>query len=203
MRDGAWRPDLDETSYGELYGKTVGIIGLGNIGRWVGKIVHHGFGADVVYYDDAQIPLTVSELIPATAVSLEELMTRSDIVCVNVPLNEKSHQLIGAEQLALMKSSGILVNVGRGEVLDEGALVDALRRRAIVGAGLDVFAAEPLAASSPLRELDNVICTPHMAGVGWENVQRRIAAVWGNLDTVLRGGVPTGVITETLRADPR
>lgn len=200
MRDGKWRPDLDETSYSELYGKTVGIVGLGNIGRWVGKVVRQGFGANVIFYDHAEIPLTVSELIPARAVSLQELMTESDIISVSVPLNAQSEKMIGREQLALMKRSGVLVNVGRGEVLDEQALIELLRAGRIAAAGLDVYANEPLDVASELLELEQVVCTPHMAGVGWENVQRRIQTVWNNIDTVLRGGAPTGVITEVQRA---
>ncbi|HEX2248114.1 MAG TPA: NAD(P)-dependent oxidoreductase [Arthrobacter sp.] len=200
MRDGKWRGDLDETSYSELYNKTVGIVGLGNIGRWVGKAVHHGFGANVVFYDNAEIPLTVSELIPARPVPLEELMAISDIVCVNVPLNAESDKMIGRDELALMKQSAILVNVGRGEVIDERALIECLREGRIAGAGLDVYAREPLDTSSELLKMDHVVCTPHMAGVGWENVQRRIATVWQNFDAVLHGGIPRGVVTVTKRA---
>ncbi len=200
MHEGKWRQDLDETSYSELYGKTVGIIGLGNIGRWIGKIVHHGFGANVVFYDHAEIPLTVSELIPARPVSLEELMAISDIVCVSLPLNPDSAQLIGRDELALMKPSSVLVNVGRGEVIDEDALIDCLREGRIAGAGLDVYASEPLDLTSELLQLEQVVCTPHMAGVGWENVQRRIATVWQNVDAVLRGDIPRGVITATKTA---
>lgn len=200
LREGKWRPDLDEMSYAELYGKTVGIVGLGNIGRWIGKIVHHGFGAEVIFHDNAEIPLTVSELVPARAVTLNELLGRSDIVSLSLPLNAQSNRMIGRDQLALMKRSGVLVNVGRGEVVDEAALADALRDGRIAGAGLDVFAREPLDLESPLLRLDQVVCTPHMAGVGWENVERRIATVWRNIDTVLQGGVPSGVITTPWRA---
>lgn len=200
MREGKWRPDLDEMSYSELYDKTVGIVGLGNIGRWIGKIVHHGFGANVVYYDNAEIPLTVSELVPARAVSLDELLATADIVSLSLPLNPQSNKLIGKEQLSLMKRSGVLVNVGRGEVVDEPALIECLRDGRIAGAGLDVYAKEPLNAASELLDMQQVICTPHMAGVGWENVERRIATVWNNFDTVLRGGVPAGVVTKTKRA---
>lgn len=199
MREGKWRQELDETSYSELYGKTVGIVGLGNIGRWVGKVVHHGFGANVVFYDNAEIPLTVSELIPARPVSLEELMAISDIVCVNVPLNADSDKMIGRDELALMKRSGVLVNVGRGEVVDERALIECLREGRIAGAGLDVYDREPLDTASELLELEQVVCTPHMAGVGWENVQRRIATVWQNFDAVLCGDIPSGVVTATKR----
>ena len=200
MREGKWRPDLDETSYSELYNKTVGIVGLGNIGRWVGKIVHHGFSANVIFYDNAEIPLTVSELVPARPVPLEELLALSDIVCLSLPLNAESEKMIGRDQLALMKRSGVLVNVGRGEVVDEGALIECLREGRIAGAGLDVYASEPLNTDSELLKLEQVVCTPHMAGVGWENVQRRIATVWQNFDAVLRGGIPSGVVTVTKRA---
>jgi gluconate 2-dehydrogenase len=200
LRDGKWRQDLDEMSYSELYGKTIGIVGLGNIGRWVGKIVHHGFGANVVFYDNAEIPLTVSELIAARPVPMEELMAISDIVCLSVPLNAESDKMIGREELALMKRSGVLVNVGRGEVLDEGALIECLREGRIAGAGLDVYESEPLATSSELLTMEQVVCTPHMAGVGWENVERRIATVWQNFDSALRGGIPVGVVTTTKRA---
>ncbi|MDI3331669.1 MAG: NAD(P)-dependent oxidoreductase [Micrococcus sp.] len=200
MREGKWRHDLEEMSYAELYGKTVGIVGLGNIGRWLGKVVHQGFGANVVFYDRAEIPLTVSELIPARPVPLEELMAISDIVCLSVPLNADSDRMIGREELALMKRSGLLVNVGRGEVVDEGALIDSLREGRIAGAGLDVYAREPLDLSSELLRMDQVVCTPHMAGVGWENVERRIVTVWQNVEAVLRGGIPSGVVTATKRA---
>lgn len=200
LREGKWRQDLDESSYAELYGKTVGIIGLGNIGRWVGKIVHHGFGANVIYYDNAQIPLTVSELISARETTLQELMATADVVCVSLPLNADTDGLIGRAELELMKQSAVLVNVGRGEVINEQALAQMLREGRIAGAGLDVYAREPLDLDSELLGLDNVICTPHMAGVGWENVQRRLAAVWENIDTVLQGGIPRGVVTTAKRA---
>ena len=200
MREGKWRPDLEETSYSELYNKTVGIVGLGNIGRWVGKAVHHGFSANVVYYDSAEIPLTVRELIPARAVTLEELMTVSDVVSLSLPLNAESEKLIGREELALMKRSAVLINVGRGEVVDQDALIECLREGRIAGAGLDVFAKEPLDTASELLKLEQVVCTPHMAGVGWENVQRRIETVWQNFAAALRGDIPSGVVTDTKRA---
>jgi phosphoglycerate dehydrogenase-like enzyme len=200
MREGNWREDLDEMSYSELYNKTVGVVGLGNIGRWIAKIVRHGFGADVIFYDYAEIPLTVSELIPARAVSLNELMATADVVSVSLPLNERSNKIIGRKELSLMKRSGVLVNVGRGETIDEAALIECVRDGRIAGAGLDVYMKEPLDTASELLSLERVVCTPHMAGVGWENVERRIATVWRNIDSVLKGGVPIGVVTETKRA---
>ena len=98
-----------------------------------------------------------------------------------------------------MKRRGILVNVGRGEVVDEDALIECLREGRIAGAGLDVYAKEPLNRASELLSLEQVVCTPHMAGVGWENVERRITTVWRNIDAVLRGGIPSGVVTTTKR----
>jgi phosphoglycerate dehydrogenase-like enzyme len=199
MRDGKWRPDLDEMSYSELYNKTVGVVGLGNIGRWIGKIAHGGFGANVIFYDYADIPLTISELVPARPVSLEELMATADIVSLSLPLNAQSNKMIGRDQLTLMKRRAILVNVGRGEVVDEDALIECLREGRIAGAGLDVYAKEPLNRASELLSLEQVVCTPHMAGVGWENVERRIETVWRNIDAALKGGIPSGVVTTTKR----
>ncbi|RYY16958.1 MAG: hydroxyacid dehydrogenase [Alphaproteobacteria bacterium] len=200
MGEGAWRPDLDEMSYSELYHKTIGIVGLGNIGRWVGKIVRHGFDANVIYYDRVEIPLTVSELIAARETSLEELLRVSDVVCLCVPLNAQSDKMIGKRQLALMKRSAVLINICRGEVVDEEALIECLREGGIAGAGLDVFTHEPLDQRSALLTMEQVVCTPHMAGVGWENVERRIAAVWKNFDAVLRGVMPSGVVTAAKHA---
>lgn len=195
LREGAWRQDLDETTYAELYGKTVGIVGLGNIGRWVARIVSHGFGATVIFHDSAEIPLTIAELIPARPVPLDELMATADVVVLSLPLVPGTEGLVGREQLERMRSSAVLVNVGRGEVLDEAALTELLRDRRIAGAGLDVYAKEPLDLSSELLALENVVCTPHMAGVGWENVLRRIETVWRNVEIARSGGAPSGVIT--------
>jgi phosphoglycerate dehydrogenase-like enzyme len=201
LRDeGKWRPDLDEMSYSELYNKTVGIVGLGNIGRWVGKIVHYGFDANVVFYDRAEIPLTIAELIKARPVSLEQLMKESDVVCLCVPLNEESDKMIGKSQLALMKQRSVLINICRGEVVDENALIECLREGRIAGAGLDVFTNEPLDSNSELLTMEQVVCTPHMAGVGWENVERRIASVWKNIEAALHGDTPSGVVTAVKRA---
>ena len=199
MSEGKWRPDLEEASYSELYQKTVGIIGLGNIGRWVAKIVRNGFDSNVIYYDREEIPLTVAELIPARPVSLEQLLRDSDVVCLCVPLNAESDKMIGKRQLDLMQRRAVLINICRGEVVDEEALVQCLRQGGIAGAGLDVFTNEPLDKESELLRMEQVVCTPHMAGVGWENVERRIATVWKNIDTALHGGVPSGVVTATKR----
>ena len=127
-------------------------------------------------------------------------MKTADIVSLSLPLNAQSNKIIGRNQLALMKRSGILVNVGRGEVVDEDALIECLREGRIAGAGLDVYMKEPLDSGSELLTLEQVVCTPHMAGVGWENVERRIATAWRNIDAVLQGGIPSGVVTTTKRA---
>ena len=101
---------------------------------------------------------------------------------------------------AIHATSNFLVNVGRGEVIDQDALIDALREGRIAGAGLDVYDKEPLDAGSELLTMEHVVCTPHMAGVGWENVQRRIETVWENFDAVLRGDTPRGVVTTAKKA---
>ncbi|MBQ6621968.1 MAG: hypothetical protein IJH75_03965 [Mogibacterium sp.] len=202
MKEGKWRENLDELSFSELYHKTVGIVGLGNIGRWIAKICSKGFDADVVYYDRLDMPLTVEELIPAKAVSLDELFKVSDVVFVCLPFNEESDKLIGKEHFALMGPRGVVVNISRGEVIRQDELIEALETGQIAAAGLDVYDREPLSMDSKLRTMEQVILTPHMAGVGWENVERRVVVVWDNLQRVLRGEEPRGVVTR-IRKAPR
>ena len=196
MQQGKWRQDLDEFSYSELYHKTVGIIGLGNIGRWIAKICSKGYDADIIYYDWADMPLTVEQLIPARPVALDELFRTSDVIFVCLPLNEGSDKLIGKEHFEMMKKRAVLVNISRGEVIRQDEMIDALKEGKFACAALDVYEQEPLPMDHPLRSMDQVILTPHMAGTGWENVERRVVVTWDNLRRVINGEVPVGVITK-------
>lgn len=146
----------------ELYGKTLGLIGLGNIGRRVAELAH-AFGMQIIGYD----PYAKSEAIPSYIQledSLSAVLSAADFISLHVAGGASTHHMIGADELALMKPSGILINVARGSVVDEAALVDALRRNVIAGAGLDVFENEPLMPKNPLMLMENVVATPHCAG---------------------------------------
>jgi phosphoglycerate dehydrogenase-like enzyme len=125
---------------------------------------------------------------------LEDLLRISDVVSFHVPLTEQTRNMIGEKQLAAMKSSAVLINVARGEVVDEEALAKALKNKRLAGAGMDVFSNEPISADNSLLGLENVILTPHIAGATNEARQRIIAAAVENVARVLRGEKPINVV---------
>jgi len=168
LRDGRWGA-FPPAEFPTIYGQTLGIVGLGEIGRSLaGKA--RALGMEVIacdpYVKEGGGPL------PARLVALEDLLRQSDYVSLNLPLTQETFHLIGERELALMKPTSVLINTARGPVVDEAALVSALRERRIAGAGLDVFEVEPLPASSPLLELDNVILTPHTAGISEKSARK-------------------------------
>lgn len=149
----------------ELAGRTVGIVGVGNVGRRVAAMCAAGLGMRVLAYH----PRTSALPPNIESVSLDTLLRDSDFVTLNCPLTSETRGIINAERIALMKPTAYLVNAARGELVDERALADALRRRTIVGAAVDVFAAQPLAPDHPFRDLDDMILTPHVAALTRES----------------------------------
>ena len=155
-------------SWNELEGKTMGIIGMGNIGSRVARIAE-AFGMNVCYFSTSG----TGHCKEYPCLSLPELLKVSDVVSIHAPLNERTNGLIGASELALMKPTAILVNMGRGGIVDEQALADAIESRAISGAALDVFVKEPLPADNPLLHVkhpERLRLAPHAA---WASVQAR------------------------------
>jgi phosphoglycerate dehydrogenase-like enzyme len=147
-----------------MNGKTLGVIGLGNLGARTAK-VGLAFEMKVLAWSPRLTPERCAEIGVAHAGSLDNLLRESDVVSIHVVLNEKSRGLLGARELGLMKRDALLVNTSRGPLVDEPALVAALREKQIAGAGLDVFDREPLPNDHPLRRLDNVVATPHLGYV--------------------------------------
>ena len=159
-------------SFNELAGKQYGIIGLGTIGKRVAAIAE-AFGANICYYSTSGKNLDN----PYKRLDLGELLQTSDIVSIHAPLNERTHNLIGIQQLRMMKPTALLVNVGRGGIVDEAALAEAIDSDIIAGAGLDVFTREPLPAGHPLlnvRNKDKLLLLPHIA---WASVEARTVLV--------------------------
>ena len=155
-------------SWRELEGMRIGIIGMGNIGSRVAKIAE-AFGMEICYYSTSG----TGHCKEYPCLSLEELMKTSDIVSIHAPLNERTNGLIGAAEIALMKPTALLVNMGRGGIVDEKALADAIDNGTIAGAALDVFVTEPLPADNPLlhvRHPERLRLAPHAA---WASVQAR------------------------------
>jgi len=144
----------------QLRGKTIGILGVGSIGSRVATIAR-AFGMDVLLFDPGILPTRLEQF--GRVVELEELLKASDFVTVHAPLTNQTRGMLGPEHFGMMKSTAFFVNTARGKIVNEAALIDALRNRAIAGAALDVQASEPLSHDSPLLTLDNVIVSPHIA----------------------------------------
>lgn len=166
----------------ELRGKRLGIIGLGNIGGNVAK-VGEAFGMHVSYFSTSG----TSHSKDYPSVDLDTLMSSSDIISIHAPYNERTAGLVGAEQLRKMKSTAYIVNMGRGGIIDEAALAEAIDGGWIAGAGVDVFTAEPLPADNPLlnvRNRDRLILTPH---IGWASIEARERLVAMIADNIAAG----------------
>lgn len=185
---GEWRREFpNRQAIPELRGKTVGLVGYGAVGRLVAHYLA-AFGSRVVVYD----PYLEGNPAGVERVDLETLLAGSDIVSLHARLTPESQGLIGAQQLARMKPTAVLVNTARSGLVDEAALVDALRRRVILGAALDVFEVEPIGPGHPLLELDNVTLTPHLAGSTIDAFHGSPELMAGHLANLLTGkpGVP-------------
>ena len=160
LRSGLWQRDFPNgREIPELCGKTVGLVGYGAVGQLVAHYLE-AFGSRIVAFD----PYFLGDPAPAQLVSLDELLCQADVISLHARLTPESQHLIGAREFARMKRSAILVNTARSGLVDEAALVEALTTRSIMGAAIDVFDHEPLAADHPLLKLDNVTLTPHLAG---------------------------------------
>ena len=191
---GNWRGNQTPRVH-ELRGKTLGIVGLGTIGKKTARLAQ-AFGMQIVYYDIARLTEDQEDALGVRFRLLRELLRESDLISLHTPLNPSTRHLIGAEELALMKSSAILVNTARGPVIDEEALYAALTNGGILVAGLDVFDQEPPQPDNPLFGLDNVILTAHLAGPTFESNTARVRNAFDNVQRVARGEAPLWVIPE-------
>ena len=194
MREGRWNHrELRGQSY-FLYGKVLGIVGLGRIGMDVVQRARGFLPECIVYYDLFRKTPEQEEALGVEYLELDELLQVSDIVTLHVFLSERSQGMIGERELGLMKPSAILINTSRGAVIDEDALYCALRDQKIWGAGLDAWREEPTPPDNPIRKLDNVVCTPHMATGTVDADRMKYQAAIANFQRVLRGEEPLNVI---------
>ena len=181
----------------DIYGATLGIVGPGRIGTAVARR-GKGFGMEILYCGEN--PLPEMEELGAKAVSLQELLTKSDFVSLHTPLTPETRHMIGAEQFAMMKDSAVLVNTARGPVVDEAALVEALRTGAIAGAGLDVFENEPALAPG-LAELDRVVIAPHIGSASVATRSRMAEMTAENILAALEGRRPENLVNGEVWSD--
>lgn len=197
MKAGEW----DRKSFNgfELYGKTLGLVGAGRIGGQVAKRAR-AFGMNVVVFDPYLTAERARELDVQLG-SLDQVLTSADVLSVHVPLTDDTDGLIGTQQLASMKKGSLLLNVARGGVVDEAALLDALQRGHLGGAALDVYESEPLPKDNPLRALPNVVMTPHL-GASTAEAQQNVAVEIAEAvrNCLVSGDLTNAVNTKALRS---
>jgi phosphoglycerate dehydrogenase-like enzyme len=189
VRAGTWRKPITGMNTFELAGKTIGLIGVGNIGSKVAKRLQ-AFETRILYHDNY---LQSGAEFGGEGVSLDTLLREADVLSIHVPLTSETRGLIGELEFAKMKSTAVLVNTSRAEVVDATALESALRSGRIAGAALDVFPQEPIPADCGLLPLDNVLLTPHSAGHSYEAWFRRAKFSWENIQRVVAGVAPTSL----------
>ncbi len=184
----------------DLEGKFLGVLGMGKIGRLVAQKAHFGLGMKIVGYD----PYLPADKFPEYVTRVEEwddMFKQSDFLTVHIPATSQTAKSIGAKEFGLMKESASLINAARGEVIDEAALVAALKNGTIAGAGLDVFEEEPPAKDHPLFAMDNVVVTPHNAALTTECMIRMALHAAYGIHDVLSGNKPKWPVNNP--ANPR
>ncbi|MCI2424669.1 D-glycerate dehydrogenase [Candidatus Acetothermia bacterium] len=178
----------------EVYGKTLGVVGMGKIGTAVARRGRLGFGMKVLYHNRGRNKVAEREL-DALYVPLERLLDESDFVCVHTPLTPQTHHMFGRQEFTRMKDSAILVNVARGPVVDEKALVWALETGEIAGAGIDVYEEEPVVHPGLINLRERVVLAPHI-GSATEATRRALAKIAvDNVLQVLTGALPLNPVT--------
>ena len=177
----------------ELWGKTLGIIGMGRIGKEVARGAKP-FGPRLIYYDVDRLAPELERSLDLTYRSLDEVIAESDVITVHIPLTPQTENLINADRIAKMKPNVVIVNVSRGAIVEEAALAAALKEKRIQGAGLDVFAEEPINPKNPLLDAPNIILTPHIAGATNESRARIIDMTIDNVVSMLRGQEPLNIV---------
>ncbi len=193
---GRWRVgSFDAPRLYELHGKTLGIVGLGNIGKKVARRAQ-AFDMRVQYHDIVRLTEDQEDALGVRFALLPELLRTSDVVSLHVPLTDRTRAMMGAEQFKMMKPSAIFINTCRGPVVDEKALHVALTSGQILAAGLDVMIEEPPPSDHPLFKLENVTITPHMAGPTWENWARAFRNAFDNIQRVKAGDRPLWIVPE-------
>lgn len=193
VKVGKWKKTVTSQHFGQdIFGKKLGIIGLGNIGAAIARRGFYGFNMDILYHSRHEKP-EIAESFKAQYCSLDELLQKSDFVVVAVDLNKESKALIGFEQFELMQKHAVFINIARGSVVDENALIHALQSGQIYAAGLDVYEKEPLQVSE-LFNLDNVVTLPHVGSATAETRWKMSELAYQNLVDALDGKIPKHVV---------
>jgi D-3-phosphoglycerate dehydrogenase len=185
----------------ELHGKTLGILGFGKIGRAIGRIGHKGFDLRILYYDAIRYE-EVEKEIKAVKGSLEEVLSQSDYISINLPMLPETKGLLKEKEFGLMKPSAYIINLARGPIWDEKSLYSVLKEGRIAGAASDVYEVEPATKDHPLLQLENFIGTPHMAA-HTDEALRRMSLVAEDVIRVLEGKAPVHPVNQPKRGMER
>jgi glyoxylate/hydroxypyruvate/2-ketogluconate reductase len=194
-KQGQWKRTVNTAQFGqEIFGKTLGIIGLGHIGAAIARRGFYGFNMNILYHNRRE-KIEVAQQFNARYMGLNDLLTQSDFVVTAVDLNHQSKALMGAAEFAVMQKHAVFINISRGSVVNEQALIDALSNKQIFAAGLDVYQKEPL-TESPLFQLDNVVTLPHIGSATNETRKKMSELAYQNLVDALEGRTPRYLVNE-------
>ncbi|QGZ61433.1 2-hydroxyacid dehydrogenase [Paraburkholderia acidisoli] len=200
VKAGHWKGSVGPAQFGvDVQGKTLGIVGLGRIGGAVARRAALGFNMRVLYTNRSANEAAERDY-GARRVELDELLATADFVCLQVPLTDATRHLMGAAQFAKMKPGAIFINASRGATVDEPALIAALEARTILGAGLDVFAQEPVDPASPLLRMPNVVALPHIGSATHETRHAMARCAAENLVAALAGTLAHNVVNREVLA---
>jgi len=193
IKNGGWRKEFPNVGWvPELKGKNVGLIGFGYIGRLVAQKLS-GFGVNILVYDPFQTEESVREA-GGTLVDKDTLFRESDFVSLHARMSEATKGLVGEREIAMMKPTAYLINTARAGLVDQKALIAALKEKKIAGAGLDVFTTEPIEQDSEYLQLDNVTLTTHIAGTTREALTRSPELLFEDIQKFLNGGKPRFIV---------
>lgn len=199
VKAGEWTKGIGPDWFGtDVHHKTIGIVGMGRIGLALAQRAHFGFGMPVLYNARRQHK-EADERFNARHCDLDTLLQEADFVCSILPLTDETRHLFGAAEFAKMKSSAIFINAGRGQVVDENALIAALKAGEIHAAGLDVFEQEPLPVSSELLKLPNVVALPHIGSATHETRYNMAATAVENLIDALNGKIEKNCVNPQVK----
>jgi glyoxylate/hydroxypyruvate/2-ketogluconate reductase len=198
VKDGKWNKLIGEDLFGiDVHHKVLGILGMGRIGTAIAKRANLGFDMEILYHNRSRNE-NAEQLYGAKKTELEDLLSKSDFVCLMTPLTEETKNLISYREFELMKKNAIFINGSRGETVNEEALVKALTTRQIAGAGLDVYKEEPINPNHPLLKLNNTVTLPHMGSATAETRSKMAFLAAENLVRGLSGEIPPSLINTTL-----
>lgn len=197
-KQGQWKRTAGPAQFGQdVFGKTLGIVGLGHIGAAIARRGFYGFNMNILYHNRRE-KIEMAQSLNAQYCGLPELLQRSDFVVIAVDLNADSQALMGAKEFAQMQSHAVFVNIARGSVVDEAALIEVLQQGKIFAAGLDVYEKEPL-QESPLFSLPNVVTLPHIGSATAETRKKMVELACRNLVDALEGRTPRYIVNPDFR----